>query len=337
MAGAAAGPSQPGPSQSDPDPPPALSKNQLKKQQRREQAQQAFALKKKQKKEVRKEAKRAERDAKQAAWEAMTEEEREAVRKQGECERLARETKKAAAAAAAAAAGPAPTCVIDLDFDELMDEQEVRSLVQQLMYSYGANKRASRPLDLHLTSLCGRIEEQLHHIDGTERWAVTKHAGSYLEHFPPERLVYLSSDSSELLTSLEAGTAYVIGGLVDHNRHKGLTQARALAAGVRTARLPIDEHMQCSQRRVLAVNHVFEMLLHFTQPQGADWSAAVAQAMPQRRGATLREPAASAAAPSEAPAVAAAPACAPEPRAVAEDTARGAARDAAPGDRKSVV
>ena len=36
---------------------------------------------------------------------------------------------------------------------------------------------------------------------------MTKHAGSYLEHFPPERLVYLSSDSSELLTSLEAGTA----------------------------------------------------------------------------------------------------------------------------------
>ena len=157
----AAGPSQPGPSQSGPDPPPALSKNQLKKQQRREQAQQAFALKKKQKKEVRKEAKRAEREAKQAAWEAMTEEEREAVRKQGECERLERETKKAAAAAAAAAAGPAPTCVIDLDFDELMDEQEVRSLVQQLMYSYGANKRASRPLDLHLTSLGGRIEEQV--------------------------------------------------------------------------------------------------------------------------------------------------------------------------------
>ena len=50
---------------------------------------------------------------------------------------------------------------------------------------------------------------QLQHIDGTERWAVTKRAGSYLEHFPPERLVYLSSDSSTLLTSLEPGTAYV--------------------------------------------------------------------------------------------------------------------------------
>ena len=105
---------------------------------------------------------------------------------------------------------------------------------------------------------------------------------------------------------------------------------------MRTARLPIDEHMQCLQRRVLArvkqvgsarrpvtcylvwlfaaprvfavaalsvpwarplspttshslpsycsqvlaVNHVFEMLLHFAQPQGGDWSAAVAQAGP---------------------------------------------------------
>ena len=53
------------------------------------------------------------------------------------------------------------------------------------------------------------LPAQLHHIDGTERWAVTKRAGSYLEHFPPERLVYLSSDSSTLLTSLEPGTAYV--------------------------------------------------------------------------------------------------------------------------------
>ena len=166
LAGAAAEPSQPelsqpGPSQSEPDPSPALSKKQLKKQQRRDHSQQSFAVKKKQKKEVRREAKRAVRDTKQAAWEAMTEEEQEAVRKQVESERAARETKNAATAAAAAAAGPAPTCVIDLDFDELMDEQEVRSLVQQMMYSYGANKRASRPLDLHLTSLGGRIEEQV--------------------------------------------------------------------------------------------------------------------------------------------------------------------------------
>jgi len=276
---------QPEPDQSDPS--PTLSKKQLKKQARRQHTEEAWVVKKKHQKEVRKEAKRTVRDSKQAAWEAMTEEDREDVRKEAVLERSVREASRAAEAAVDAAAGPTPICVIDLDFDELMDEQEVRSLVQQLMYSYGANKRARRPLRLHLTSLGGRIETQLHHIDGTERWSVTKHAGSYLEAFPPEQLVYLSSDSAVLLTSLEPGTAYIIGGLVDHNRHKGLTQARAVAAGVRTARLPIDEHMQCMQRRVLAVNHVFEILLHYTQH--ADWGAAVARAMPQRRGATRRE------------------------------------------------
>ena len=302
---------------------PPLSRKQQKKQQRRQQAEEAFAAKKRQKKEAKKEAKRAEQASKQAAWDAMTEEEREAVRKQAEIDRAAREAAKAEAAAAAAAAGPTPVCVIDLDFDDLMDEQEVRSLVQQLMYSYGANKRAARPLRFHLTSLCGRIERQLRHIDGVERWQVTRSRESYLDAFPREQLVYLSSDSSELLTDLEPDTAYVIGGLVDHNRHKGLTQARAERAGVRTARLPIDEHMQMSQRRVLAVNHVFEILLHHTQH--GDWSAAFAQAMPQRRGATLKEAGGQPSDTSSAPAAAAEGAAAPA-------ASGSAAEVTAPGD-----
>ena len=53
------------------------------------------------------------------------------------------------------------------------------------------------------------------------------------------------------------------------------------------------------------VNHVFEILLHYTQH--ADWGAAVAQAMPQRRGATPREASAQGTAPSEAEAAPAAP------------------------------
>jgi len=49
----------------------------------------------------------------------------------------------------------------------------------------------------------------------------------------------------------------VVGGLVDHNRHKGLTHRQCREAGVRTARLPIDEHLAMSQRRVLAVNQIY--------------------------------------------------------------------------------
>ena len=46
--------------------------------------------------------------------------------------------------------------VIDLAFDGKMVDAEVRSLCSQLMYSYGANKRAAQPCQLHLTSLTVR-------------------------------------------------------------------------------------------------------------------------------------------------------------------------------------
>lgn len=73
---------------------------------------------------------------------------------------------------------------------------------------------------------------------------------------------------------------------MDHNKHKGLTHGLATAAGVATARLPIDEHLVISQRRVLAVNHVFEILLHVSN--GASWGDALGKAVPQRRGAQLK-------------------------------------------------
>ena len=43
----------------------------------------------------------------------------------------------------------------------------------------------------------------------------------YDECFEKEKIVYLTSESDAVLDKMEDDKVYVIGGLVDHNQHKG--------------------------------------------------------------------------------------------------------------------
>ena len=102
----------------------------------------------------------------------------------------------------------------------------------------------------------------------------------------PTRLVYLSADSPHELSRMEQGTVYVIGGLIDRNRHKGLTQARAEAAGIPTARLPIDAYVQLQASRMLTTLHVVQILLAWQECK--DWRTAFLSVIPQRKGAVAK-------------------------------------------------
>lgn len=49
---------------------------------------------------------------------------------------------------------------------------------------------------------------------------------------------------------------YIIGGIVDRNRLKGISFKKAIAQDIDTARLPLDENLCMGQStRVLTVNH----------------------------------------------------------------------------------
>jgi tRNA (guanine9-N1)-methyltransferase len=105
---------------------------------------------------------------------------------------------------------------------------------------------------------------------------------------PPSEpsLVYLTSDSPHTLDRLSPNTSYIIGGIVDKNRHKGLCYKRACERGIPTAKLPIGEYMTMQSRSVLAVNHVVEIMLKWLET--GDWGEAFLSVIPKRKEAKLR-------------------------------------------------
>jgi tRNA (guanine9-N1)-methyltransferase len=100
------------------------------------------------------------------------------------------------------------------------------------------------------------------------------------------KLVYLSSDSPHTLERLSPDTSYIIGGIVDKNRHKGICYKRACERGIPTAKLPIGEFMTMQSRTVLTVNHVVEIMLKWLET--GDWGEAFLKVIPKRKEAKLR-------------------------------------------------
>ena len=104
----------------------------------------------------------------------------------------------------------------------------------------------------------------------------------HLQLLSKRQVIYLSSEATEVLHDLDPENyIYVIGGFVDHNRHKGLTHRLATERGIRTAQLPIGDYIQIETRKVLTINHVFEILLE--KYRGLSWQEAFLKVLPQRK------------------------------------------------------
>ncbi|KAI9868324.1 MAG: tRNA (guanine(9)-N(1))-methyltransferase [Trichoglossum hirsutum] len=95
-------------------------------------------------------------------------------------------------------------------------------------------------------------------------------------------IIYLTSDSEHTLTHLTPYSTYIIGGIVDRNRHKGLCYKRALDHGIRTAKLPIGDYLDMTSRFVLATNHVVEIMHRWLEC--GDWAEAFSKVIPKRKG-----------------------------------------------------
>ncbi|TDG99984.1 hypothetical protein EPR50_G00200400 [Perca flavescens] len=175
--------------------------------------------------------------------------------------------------------------VVDCSFDNLMLTKDVQKLHKQIQRCYAENRRASHPVQVYLTSLGGQLKQSMDEKD--KGWVNWKDISIKTEHYSQvvakEELVYLTSDSPNVLEELDHTKAYVIGGLVDHNHHKGITFERATELGIDHAQLPLSSFVKMNSRKVLAVNHVFEIILAYLEK--GSWQEAFFTVLPQRKGA----------------------------------------------------
>jgi tRNA (guanine9-N1)-methyltransferase len=213
------------------------------------------------------------------------------------------------------------TVIIDCAFDDLMHERERISLTSQITRSYSDNHRAPFKAHLVVSSWGGELRERFdtilsqHYknwkgvrvleddfVDAAERakeWMSSeksqKLAGAFAigaEHEAPTDLenkgevVYLTSDSENTLDRLKPYSTYIVGGLVDKNRHKGVCYKSACGKGIRTAKLPIGEYMDMQSRYVLATNHVVEIIIRWLEC--GNWGEAFLKVIPKRKGGKLK-------------------------------------------------
>jgi tRNA (guanine9-N1)-methyltransferase len=285
--------------------PPKLSKNQMKKLRRHE----SYLAKRDLRKDQRKEKIAQKKERRQALFdEARATGGEEAVEK-------LRETFRSTKAKHSKSTLIPLTFVMDCGYDDLMLPKERISLASQITRSYSDNSRAQ----YHAHLMCSSFDKLLKERFDTVLWAHKNwkrirfmpedftHAaelakaqmtgprgGSIVGPFAeqpdakPEdgEVIYLSSDSDNTLTELKPYSTYIIGALVDKNRHKAVCYKQAVAKGIKTAKLPIGEYIEMSHRSVLATNHVVEIMLRWLECR--DWGEAFMKVIPQRKGGRLK-------------------------------------------------
>ena len=238
-----------------------------------------------------------------------------------------------------AAARSGGALVFDLNYHEHTTVEEAGALCRQLTMSFAANRRAARPFPLLVVGGVGvpvgdeasRCPVAGTHGDSCSTMAV----GSVGAGLPliqmlsksnwwnsagvhrtgsaspwvglPGDVVYLTADSPNSLEDLpddggeaaRSSTTYVVGGIVDRVEKPGLSYRRAIAAGLRTARLPLEKFLElrsggkkaegggCRKADDVTTLAVVQMLLLFRE-NGGRWGDAISRC-PALRCAPLRK------------------------------------------------
>lgn len=180
--------------------------------------------------------------------------------------------------------------IMDCEFDELMSEKEIVSMSNQITRCYSAKRHSQYDVDLVISSFNKRLKARFDsRVLDYPKWRnMTFSENDKLSDLLPKnredmaKYVYLTADTDNELDALEEGHTYIIGGIVDKNRHKKLCLNKANELGLKVARLPIGKYIQMNGRQVLATSHVYEIMCMWFE-KGHDWQRAFNEVLPPRK------------------------------------------------------
>lgn len=174
---------------------------------------------------------------------------------------------------------------IDCDFENLMTEKEIISLCRQVTEIYSRNRKSSNPFSIILVDLGEKLYNNLKK-NGFEQWIGFKYLLKNNENkFITEhkdKIIYLSGDSENTLDKLDKDNIYIIGGIVDRNRHKLITLNKANDLKINHAKLPLEDYIDLKSSKVLTTNHVFDILSYY-QSVKQDWKESFLSIIPKRK------------------------------------------------------
>ena len=181
--------------------------------------------------------------------------------------------------------------LIDCDFDHLMSDKDINSMSRQISDIYSINRKSETPFNLILYNVCPQLESYLTKNNCQNWYAITIYKKGMFASFDEfvnkvlktelNHIVYLSADSENEIQTINNEHAYIIGGIVDRNRYKGLCLNKANELHISHGRFPIDEYIKMSACKVLTTNHTFAILNKFQQVK--NWKEAFMEIIPKRK------------------------------------------------------
>ncbi|XP_047420448.1 tRNA methyltransferase 10 homolog C [Sciurus carolinensis] len=138
--------------------------------------------------------------------------------------------------------------VFDMDFENYMKPKELQNTISQLLESEGWNRRNVDPFHIYFCNLKidGAYQKELVKRYGGkwDKLLLTATEKSHVDLFPKDKIIYLTADSPNVMTTFKHDRIYVIGSFVDKNMQPGTSLAKAKRLKLATECLPLDKYLQ---------------------------------------------------------------------------------------------